>query len=97
MNSSITYKLICTTLSLMYPLIQRTFCQHKPISSYSLNRILLFYKKISSQEAFQKHSVLPHSDLFPQKIKHILFHISRICVIYLVVWLIPITCLFNET
>ena len=35
MNSSMTYKLISTTLSLMDPLIQRTFCQDKPISSSS--------------------------------------------------------------
>ena len=35
MNSSMTYKLICTTLSLKDPLIQRTFYQQKPISSSS--------------------------------------------------------------
>ena len=85
MNSSMTYKLICTTLSLKDPLIQRTFCQHKPISSSSS-----YSKEIQQPISISKTFIFAEDDLFPQTIKHILLHISRICVIYLVVWLIPI-------
>ena len=75
MNTSITYKLICSTLSLKYPITQRSFCQHMPISSSSLTRIQLFDKKFNNLHAFQKAFIFDHNDLFPQTIKHILLYI----------------------